>query len=40
LVVKNGALFYPDEILSALEVTPFAKHVEPRAAGVGPPASR
>jgi hypothetical protein len=40
LAVKDGALFYPDEILSALQVTPFAKHVEPRTAGVGPPASR
>ena len=40
LAVKDGALFYPDEIFSALQVTPFAKHVEPRTAGVGPPASR
>ncbi|HEY3586785.1 MAG TPA: amidohydrolase family protein, partial [Myxococcaceae bacterium] len=40
LVVKDGAFFYPDEIQSALQITPFAKHVEPRNAGVGPPASR
>ena len=40
LVVKDGALFYPDEIHAALEITPFAKHLEPRTAGVGPPASR
>jgi len=40
LVVKDGALFYPDEIHSALQITPFAKHLEPRTAGVGPPASR
>jgi hypothetical protein len=40
LVVKDGALFYPDEIHAALEVTPFAPHVEPRTAGVGRPASR
>ena len=40
LVVKDGALFYPDEIHSALEITPFAKRVEPRTAGVGKPASR
>jgi len=40
LVVKDGALFYPDEIHAALEIGPFAPHVEPRTAGVGRPASR
>jgi Amidohydrolase family len=40
LVVKDGALFYPDEIHSALEITPFARHVEPQAAGMARPASR
>ena len=39
-MVKDGALFYPDEIHAALGITPFARHVEPRAAGVGRPASR
>ena len=40
LTVKDGALFYPDEIDAALEITPFARHVEPQAAGVAKPASR
>src|SRR4029078_10535691 len=35
LVVKDGALFYPDEIHAALEIGPFAPHVEPRNASVG-----
>ena len=39
-MVKDGALFYPDEIHAALEIGPFAPHVEPRTAGVGRPASR
>ena len=39
-MVKDGALFYPDEIQAALEITPFARHAEPRTAGVGRPASR
>ena len=40
LVVKGGALFYPDEIHAALEITPFARRVEPGTAGMAPPASR
>src|SRR5262249_24937975 len=40
LTVKYGALFYPDEIDAALEIKPFARHVEPQAAGVAKPASR
>ncbi len=40
LAVKDGALFYPDEIDTALQITPFARHVEPQPAGVAKPASR
>jgi len=40
LTVKDGALFYPDEIHAALEITPFARHVAVQAAGVAPPANR
>jgi hypothetical protein len=40
LVVKDGALFYPDELHAALQITPFARHVGPRPGGVGRPASR
>ena len=40
LVVKDGALFFPDEIHGALQVTPFARHVEVQTPGVARPASR
>jgi len=40
LTVKDGALFYPDEIHAALEITPFARHVAVQAASVAPPANR
>jgi hypothetical protein len=38
LVVKDGAVFYPDEIHAALQITPFARHVELQSAGVATPA--
>ncbi len=26
LVVKDGAFYFPDEMLAALEISPFARH--------------
>jgi hypothetical protein len=40
LVVKDGAMFFPDELHAVLEVTPFARHVALQTAGVAPPARR
>jgi hypothetical protein len=40
LVVKGGALFFPDEIHAARQITPFAPRVDFPTAGVASPASR
>jgi hypothetical protein len=40
LVMKDGAMFYPDEIHAELEITPFARHVEVQAAGMAQPPNR
>ncbi|HUM10853.1 MAG TPA: amidohydrolase family protein [Myxococcaceae bacterium] len=40
LVVKNGVLYFPDEMESALGIVPFARHVEPTSAAPPKPAAR
>src|SRR5262249_42944734 len=40
LVIKDGMALYPDEMLSVMEVQPFASHVEVRTTGGAAPASR
>jgi hypothetical protein len=40
LVVKDGALFFPDEIHAALQVTPFARRADVRSSGMASPTSR
>lgn len=40
LVVKDGTLFFPDELLAVVEVKPFAAHVEIRNAGLQVPTPR
>lgn len=40
LVVKGGVLYFPDEMLATVQVSPFAPHVEPRTSGPPAPAAR
>ncbi|HSP19983.1 MAG TPA: amidohydrolase family protein [Myxococcaceae bacterium] len=40
LVVKDGAFYFPDEMLAAMQISPFAPHVELRKAAVSSPATR
>ena len=40
LVVKDGVLYFPDELQAAMAITPFARHVEPRTPGPSTPAQR
>jgi hypothetical protein len=40
LVVKDGALFFPDEIHAALQINPFARRAAVRSSGVASPTSR
>jgi hypothetical protein len=40
LVIKDGMVLYPDEMLSVMEIQPFAPHAEARTSGGSTPASR
>jgi hypothetical protein len=40
LVVKDGALFFPEEIHAALQINPFASRADLKSVGVASPASR
>jgi len=40
LVVKDGVLYFPDEIHAAMQIKPFAAHVQPKTSGPSAPASR
>jgi imidazolonepropionase-like amidohydrolase len=40
LVVKDGALFFPEEIHAALQINPFAPRADLKSAGVASPAGR
>jgi hypothetical protein len=40
VVMKNGVVYFPDEIHQAIGVRPFASRPVARAAGATPPAGR